>query len=882
MRYLLLALLLIANIAGTVNPPSEAKRYSNSILLKSTNNGIYDLEQITTNNNNGGDVDQVLATNGNANVAWTDNGNPAFNIRSATGTNIVINQGAQRWNGKLFCTYTLNGSITEDDLKSHLTFAAGGSLGTATYYMYLDTFGATSSTVTHTASGSTRTCNLVDNTDFYLSAFAPDSGSLDTTRYMVLGTVHATSNVLDSFQKENGKDAVTWTNLKLIEDKVVVIATGSTTTPLNASYTDIVWSTEDKDTNAAFNGTTFTAPRTSVYKFVVKLKIQGTTYVAGDYVAVRLFKNGATGIAWMDNYSDSAQDGDVIITKDIELTVNDTVKVQTYINGLESISALTNDGQYNYFSVSEVTNFTSDAVATPNNSFRAVYTAAPATTSCPAGYGDISLPGGFTGRTDYSIEASYLEAAVSTTVWDSVIGAVKKIPLLNKACIQTTSLSFGSGDMLEVVVSLGAKANASPQNDQSYEISNLSLTGTVSGSALTIAVKNKDGVDATGNTPIKIGFRDPTLATGKYYQRTITSALSLVISSGSTLGFTNGVAHYIYIYALDNGGVVKLAAIGLRASNNVLATTTAEGGAGAADSDETLYSDAVYSSKAIRLIGRFKATEATAGTWATAPSEITLEPVESFDAIAALSATSTITTETNQTYFGDASGGAFTTTIPNPTGGSHGGVILKFVNISTTHATNNWTIATPASSFSSYGNPASIVMKILGESVTIVSRAGQWHLLSHYIPMSNGVTDAPAGDEEEYLSDSQSSSVTWGNATGVYSETFSAGETMSLALTAGDWDVTAMVDFQHRGTTLPQFHCGITSTAGNNTTGFIAGSNACIHTPNATTVNDVNGCSVPNYRIKTTSTTTYYFKCAVIYTGTAPYYFTRFSARRVR
>lgn len=167
--------------------------------------------------------------------------------------------------------------------------------------------------------------------------------------------------------------------------------------------------------------------------------------------------------------------------------------------------------------------------------------------------------------------------------------------------------------------------------DQSYEISNLALTPSMSGNALTIAVKSKAGTDPTASDAVKIGFRSATAGSGVYVQRTVTSALSVVISSGSTLGHRNAIAQYIYVYAIDNAGTVELAVSTTPSwSEGSVQSTTAEGGAGAADSATALYSAIARTGVAIRLIGRLKSTQATAGTWVTAISETSLTPFGAF------------------------------------------------------------------------------------------------------------------------------------------------------------------------------------------------------------------------------------------------------------
>jgi hypothetical protein len=168
-----------------------------------------------------------------------------------------------------------------------------------------------------------------------------------------------------------------------------------------------------------------------------------------------------------------------------------------------------------------------------------------------------------------------------------------------------------------------AAAAASPTS--SYEISNLGIATSVASSALTIALKQADGTNpSTGASAVKIGFRNSTVATGTYNQRSVTAALSTVISSGSTAGMASGVDHYLYVGALDNSGTVELCWSLTPWDEGALITTTAEGGAGAADSNAVIYSTTARTSVPSRILARLKVNEATAGTWATNASEIAL------------------------------------------------------------------------------------------------------------------------------------------------------------------------------------------------------------------------------------------------------------------
>jgi hypothetical protein len=82
----------------------------------------------------------------------------------------------------------------------------------------------------------------------------------------------------------------------------------------------------------------------------------------------------------------------------------------------------------------------------------------------------------------------------------------------------------------------------------------------------------------------------------------------------------------IVVLAIDNAGTVELAVVNIAGGNDLTETgvisTTAEGGAGAADSNNVIYSNVARTNVAYRVVGYIESTQATAGTWATAPSTI--------------------------------------------------------------------------------------------------------------------------------------------------------------------------------------------------------------------------------------------------------------------
>jgi len=141
-----------------------------------------------------------------------------------------------------------------------------------------------------------------------------------------------------------------------------------------------------------------------------------------------------------------------------------------------------------------------------------------------------------------------------------------------------------------------------------------SISASVAGNAMTISA-----------TALTLDFRSTTLGSGTVTTVSGTPA-NLVISSGSTLGTVSAVASRIVVIALNNAGTIELAAVNISGGTQLdetnLITTIAEGGLGAADSATGIYSTTARTSVAYRVIGYIESTQATAGTWATAPSTI--------------------------------------------------------------------------------------------------------------------------------------------------------------------------------------------------------------------------------------------------------------------
>lgn len=159
---------------------------------------------------------------------------------------------------------------------------------------------------------------------------------------------------------------------------------------------------------------------------------------------------------------------------------------------------------------------------------------------------------------------------------------------------------------------------------------NGTIVTSTSGGARTIAIKTLAGADPSATDPVTIAFRDVGATTAGYTFLKLTAATSLVISSGSTMGFTSAAPGRLWIVGFNDAGTFRLGAVNALSGTSIMAlrdgirSSTAEGGAGAADSAQVIYTGTAVTSKAMRLLGYIDVTETTAGTWATTPTAMVL------------------------------------------------------------------------------------------------------------------------------------------------------------------------------------------------------------------------------------------------------------------
>jgi hypothetical protein len=140
--------------------------------------------------------------------------------------------------------------------------------------------------------------------------------------------------------------------------------------------------------------------------------------------------------------------------------------------------------------------------------------------------------------------------------------------------------------------------------------------------ALTVAIKTIATTDPSASDPVYVVI--PDTINGDYDIIAITGATSLVLSSGSTLGVSSATPFNLHLIGFNDGGTFRLGAMNARTSTGIRSlvpgtreSSTAEGGAGAADTAGTIYTGTAVTTKDWTYLGRleFPAGITTAGTW---------------------------------------------------------------------------------------------------------------------------------------------------------------------------------------------------------------------------------------------------------------------------
>lgn len=197
--------------------------------------------------------------------------------------------------------------------------------------------------------------------------------------------------------------------------------------------------------------------------------------------------------------------------------------------------------------------------------------------------------------------------------------------------IKSTVVAAGTGATIDYtagVFTVGSTPDG-PSNTQNVGLV-VNMNSPVS-NAFTVRLVQRTLSTCTSASPARISFRESIPYSGGYAIVTATDNVSLTASVGSTLGFTDGEYGRIYFYAINANPGAANSVVELAMSKKAIFqehkmyNTTAEGAAGAADSDSTLYSTTARGNVPVRCIGFIDIlTGTTAGNWSNTPDVVHL------------------------------------------------------------------------------------------------------------------------------------------------------------------------------------------------------------------------------------------------------------------
>jgi len=158
-----------------------------------------------------------------------------------------------------------------------------------------------------------------------------------------------------------------------------------------------------------------------------------------------------------------------------------------------------------------------------------------------------------------------------------------------------------------------------------FLLDNATIVTSRSGNAETHSLKTAAGADPSAADPVRVAFRNAAGDGFDIIEQT--AALSVTISSGSTLSLPASTPTNVWDVLFNDSGTLRLGVVVCRLSDgvyplqdNVLESSTAEGGAGAADSAGVIYTGTAVTSKPMRVLWRHEYSLTTPGTWNTAPT----------------------------------------------------------------------------------------------------------------------------------------------------------------------------------------------------------------------------------------------------------------------
>lgn len=446
-----------------------------------------------------GDVNVPSPENGQA-VIWDSttskwivgaSGDSSFKMQSSSGDTVTVKSGVRKRDGVYWCTYDGAGTASTDftsDLVVDVSAISGDAYAANTeYYIYADN--ATASLITRT--DDLFVCRAIENTHFYRSTADPDT--ISGSRYMLLG----------SFRTDSGPDVDvisplipmaddSFKNLALVNDADWVSFTPTGSWSTNTTYTGFYKRVGDEmfirvslalagapnataltiDMPAGFVVDTTKLPNTSSNRHIGKGSIldSGT-----NIILVSLRYNTTTKMALY--YHDST---------------GVPVAYSTNINATSPITFASSDEVHAEWHVPIVGWTTStDAAATPFVNFNTRITSKN-TSGLDSKHRVTGLPGGFSGRKDYSCTVIRHDDGNSHDF--PIEGAVYNMASDGNVDLNLDAYTVSSTDYVDLVCGFGARVAALPlgRHQSSYTADLGGLSGTSTEHTITNLIIGKE------------------------------------------------------------------------------------------------------------------------------------------------------------------------------------------------------------------------------------------------------------------------------------------------------------------------------------------------------------------------------------------------------
>ncbi len=242
--------------------------------------------------------------------------------------------------------------------------------------------------------------------------------------------------------------------------------------------------------------------------------------------------------------------------------------------------------------------------------------------------GTSSISASVNGRIDLAL------AGTTLFRFNTVASAVNGIDLTASATLNPVTVApFGSDTDIGWNLNAKGAGRVNVANSPTGIPENVAFAASIGASALTISLKGINGNDPSAINPVKVPFRNVTVATGDLTILSITSATSLVVPSTATLGTSNNTAFRLWIVGFNDAATFRLGVINCLSGGSVyplsgfgIASSTLI--AAASNSAQVFYTGTAVTSKAYALLGyvTYESGLATAGTWSATPTRI--QPIQ--------------------------------------------------------------------------------------------------------------------------------------------------------------------------------------------------------------------------------------------------------------